>query len=225
MFERLELLIGNDKLKKLQQSSVLVVGIGGVGSYVVESLVRSSIGHLTLIDYDTIDISNLNRQLMTDTTNIGQYKTEVMQDRIMRINPGCEVTIINKKLVEDDILDIIKDKDYVVDACDDFNIKLALIIKCHEKGIRLISCMGMGNKVDPSKICICDISKTTCDPLAKSLRHALRDTSIKHTTVVSSTEVPMHSKILGSTSFVPSTAGLLIASHVVCEIGDIHAKK
>jgi len=226
MFDRLERLIGKDALTVLSNSTVLVVGLGGVGSYVIEGLVRSSIGHLILIDFDKIDITNLNRQLMTDTTNVGKLKTEVLKERAQKINPACKIDIINKKITHKDISALLDNKiDYVVDACDDLKVKLELIRCCKEKDIKIISSMGMANKIDPSKIEIMDISKTSCDPLAKSIRHSLHQMGINHVMVVCSKEVGKHSKILGSTAFVPSVAGLTIASYIVRDLGGLNENK
>jgi tRNA A37 threonylcarbamoyladenosine dehydratase len=226
MFDRLERIIGSDTLKVLNNSTVLVVGLGGVGSYVVEGLVRSSIGHLILVDFDKIDITNLNRQLMTDTTNIGLFKTDVLKDRVNKINPACKVDIITKKLTPNDIDDLLDNKiDYVVDACDDLKVKLSLIKSAKEKDIKIISSMGMANKIDPSKISIMDISKTSCDPLAKLMRHNLHEMGINHVMVVCSCEVAKHSKILGSTAFVPSVAGLTIAAYIVRDLGGLNENK
>lgn len=219
-FERLELLVG-DKFKNIQNKTILVLGLGGVGSYVCESLIRSGITNIIIVDNDIIDITNLNRQLMTTFDNIGQYKTDVWNERIKKINPYCQVTMI-KEFVDEDNIDILfKEKiDYFVDACDTINTKVLAIKKCQEKNINIISCMGTGNKMNPSRLKITDISKTKYDRLAKVMRKKLKDIGIKHVTVVCSDE-ESYTKIdkeVPSNSFVPSTAGLLITSYIINDI-------
>lgn len=220
---RLQLLIG-DKVDILKNSKILVIGLGGVGSYAVESLCRSGIGNLTLVDYDVIDSSNLNRQLMTNQNNIGLYKTDIWKDRINLINKDCIVTILNQKLEENDINELITNFDFVIDACDTVSVKKELIRVCHKKNINLISSMGTGNKLDPTKLEITDITKTNYDPLAKIIRKMVKDEKIKgKVMVVSSSEQPFktNSKTIASCSFVPSVAGLYCTSYVVNKlIGD-----
>lgn len=224
MFERFELLVGN-KIEDIKNKKVLVVGVGGVGSYTVESLVRCGIGSITIIDNDIIDITNLNRQLMTTTDNVGESKVEVLKKRIVSINPECSVNAINAFLDENNIDSIVNDYDYVVDACDTVKTKVSLIKTCNKKNIKLISAMGTGNKMDPSKLEITDIYKTNYDPLAKLIRHECRRLGIKKLTVVCSSELPIKKgvKIISSNSFVPATAGLLITSYIINDIvGEIH---
>ena len=224
MFERFELLVGN-KIEDIKNKKVLVVGVGGVGSYTVESLVRCGIGSITIIDNDIIDITNLNRQLMTTTDNVGESKVEVLKKRIVSINRGCSVNAINAFLDENNIDSIVNDYDYVVDACDTVKTKVGLINICNKKNIKLISAMGTGNKMDPSKLEITDIYKTNNDPLAKLIRHECRCLGIKKLTVVCSSELPIKKgvKTIPSNSFVPATAGLLITSYIINDIvGEIH---
>ena len=224
MFEIFELLVGN-KIEDIKNKKVLVVGVGGVGSYTVESLVRCGIGSITIIDNDIIDITNLNRQLMTTTDNIGESKVEVVKNRIESINPKCSVNAINAFLDENNIDSIVNDYDYVVDACDTVKTKVGLINICNKKNIKLISAMGTGNKMDPSKLEITDIYKTNYDPLAKLIRHECRGLGIKKLTVVCSSELPIKKgvKTIPSNSFVPATAGLLITSYIINDIvGDLH---
>ena len=224
MFERFELLVG-DKINDIKSKKVLVVGVGGVGSYTVESLVRCGIGSITIIDNDIIDITNLNRQLMTTTDNVGESKVEVLKKRIVSINPECNVNAINAFLDDSNIDSIVNDYDYVVDACDTVKTKVSLIKTCNKKNIKLISAMGTGNKMDPSKLEITDIYKTNNDPLAKLIRHECRRLGIKKLTVVCSSELPIKKgvKIISSNSFVPATAGLLITSYIINDIvGEIH---
>ena len=224
MFERFELLVGN-KIEDIKNKKILVVGVGGVGSYTVESLVRCGISSITIIDNDIIDITNLNRQLMTNHSNIGESKVEVLKNRIASINPECSVNAINAFLDDSNIDAIVNDYDYVVDACDTVKTKVSLIKTCNKKNIKLISAMGTGNKMDPSKLEITDIYKTNYDPLAKLIRHECRCLGIKKLTVVCSSELPIKKgvKTIPSNSFVPATAGLLITSYIINAIvGEIH---
>ncbi len=220
MFDRFKLLV-NDKFEDIENATVLVIGLGGVGSYTVESLVRSGIGSLILVDGDKIDITNLNRQLMTNMDNVGLFKTDVWNDRIKSINPNCNVITITKFIDKDNILELfIYDIDYVVDACDTVSTKILLIEKCHELGIKLISSMGTGNKMDPSKLKLVDIYKTSYDPLAKVIRKKCREVGIKKQMVVCSEEKSRISNIsvIPSNSFVPATSGLLMTSYIINDI-------
>ncbi len=224
MFERFELLV-EDKINDIKSKKVLVVGVGGVGSYTVESLIRCGIGSITIIDNDNIDITNLNRQLMTTQNNIGESKVDVLKNRILSINPNCNVNAINIFLDDSNIDSIVDDYDYVVDACDTVKTKVSLIKLCNKKNIKLISAMGTGNKMDPSRLEITDIYKTNYDPLAKLIRHECRCLGIKKLTVVCSREEPIKKgiKVIPSNSFVPATAGLLITSYIINDIvGDLH---
>lgn len=219
--KRLELLVGNEKIKKINDTKVLVLGLGGVGSYALEAIVRSGIGNIVIVDYDKIDITNLNRQLMTNHNNIGLLKTEVWKDRIKSINPSCNVEIVNKKLTKEDVKELFKyNIDYVIDACDTVDVKKELIPLCHENKVKLISSMGTGNKFDPSRLKIMDIRKTSYDPLAKSIRKFVVENKIKYkVNVVCSDELPLKvSNPIGSTAFVPATSGLLCASFVINDI-------
>ena len=224
MFERFELLVG-DKINDIKSKKVLVIGVGGVGSYTVESLVRSSISNITIIDNDVIDITNLNRQLMTTHDNIGLSKVEVLEKRIKSINPDCIVNAINTFVDDSNIDSIITDYDYVVDACDTVKTKLSIIRVCNKLGIKLISSMGTGNKMNPSLLQVTDIYKTSYDPLAKLIRSNCRKMGIKRLTVVCSKEISIKKgiKTIPSNSFVPATAGLLITSYIINDIvGDLH---
>ena len=224
MFERFELLVG-DKINDIKSKKVLIIGVGGVGSYTVESLVRSGISNITIIDNDIIDITNLNRQLMTTIDNIGLSKVEVLEKRIKSINPDCNVTALNIFVDDSNIDSIITDYDYVVDACDTVKTKLSIIRVCNKLGIKLISSMGTGNKMNPSLLQVTDIYKTNYDPLAKLIRSNCRKMGIKRLTVVCSKEIPIKKgiKTIPSNSFVPATAGLLITSYIINDIvGDLH---
>lgn len=220
-FERLELLI-KDKINDIYNKSVLVIGLGGVGSYAIEALIRSGIQDITIVDNDTISITNLNRQLMTYQNNIGKFKTDEIEKRILSINPKCKITKINKFITLENINELFnKNYDYIVDACDTITVKLELIRISKKKDIKLISSMGTGNKMDPSRLKIMDIRKTNYDPIAKIIRKMVKDEKIKgKVMVICSDEVPYTkiTNIIPSNSFVPATAGLLCASFIINDI-------
>ena len=220
MFDRTISLIGEINFKKIQEKTILVVGIGGVGGYATESLVRTGIKNIILIDHDTIDISNINRQIISTNKNIGNVKVEEFKKRILDINPDCNV--ITHKLFLDrtnyNLLDNYK-IDYIIDCCDSVDTKKLLIDYSLEKDIKLISSMGTANKLDPTKLQIVDIRKTSYDPLAKILRKYVNDKKInKKIMVVSSTEEPIKNKNLSTMIFVPATAGLLCSQYVIKDI-------
>jgi len=221
MFNRLELLIG-EKIDLIKNKTVLIIGLGGVGGYALESIVRSDIGKVIIVDYDVIDITNLNRQILSLKNNIGLKKVDVAEKRINEINENCIVIKIDEKILPHNIDILFKEKiDYVIDACDTVETKKEIIRQCIKRKIKLISCMGTGNKFNPSKLEITDIRKTSYDPLAKKIRKMVKDERIKEKImVVSSTEQPIktNSKIIGSNSFVPATAGLLCASFIINDI-------
>lgn len=219
--KRFELLVGNENIKKINDARVLVLGLGGVGSYALEAIVRSGVGNIIIVDYDMIDITNLNRQLMTNHNNIGLLKTDVWKERIKDINPNCNVEAVTKKLTKEDVNDLFKyNIDYVIDACDTLEVKKELILACHKNKVKLISSMGTGNKFDPSRLKIMDIRKTSYDPLAKNIRKFVVDNKINYkVNVVCSDELPLKvSNPIGSTAFVPATSGLLCASFVINDI-------
>jgi tRNA A37 threonylcarbamoyladenosine dehydratase len=220
MFERVISLVGKENLEKLKTKTVLVVGLGGVGGYATEALVRSGVKNLILIDYDKIDISNLNRQIITNQNNIGKYKTDVMKEHILSINKDCNVIVINTFLNNETISQLDNYQiDYIVDACDSVQAKKLLIDYALEKNIKLIASMGTANKLDPEKLTITDIRKTAYDPLAKILRKYVIDKKTnKKVMVVSTTEVPIKKDVLASMMFVPATAGILCAKYVVNDI-------
>lgn len=214
---RFRLLIGEENLKKIRNLKVLIIGLGGVGSYAIEALARSGINNLIIIDKDTIDITNLNRQLMSLHSNIGLNKTDVIENRIKNINKEAKVIKITKEITKDNIDELISLKpDYIIDACDTIEVKKELIRKSIKNDFKLISCMGTGNKMIP-KFEIMDLSKTTYDPIAKILRKMVKDEKInKKIIVVASNEKPIKTdKVIASNSFVPATAGLLLASYVI----------
>ena len=222
MYERIISFMGNDNLEKIKNTTVLIVGLGGVGGYAMESLVRSGIGNLILIDYDKIDESNLNRQIITNRFNIGLFKTDEAKKRILSINPNCNVITINTFIDKNNINIIDKyNIDYIVDACDSVEAKKLLIDYSLDKNIPLISSMGTANKIDPTKLSITDIRKTSYDPLAKILRKYVMDKKTnKKIMVVSSTEEPIRKDLLSSLVFVPATAGILCANYIIKKIID-----
>jgi tRNA A37 threonylcarbamoyladenosine dehydratase len=233
-FQRLGFLIGEDGLKMLSETHVAIFGIGGVGSFTTEALVRAGVGKVTLIDYDTIDITNLNRQIHALEGTVGLLKVEVMAERLKEINPDVDVVIMAEKIMPDTTADFFKTSyDYVVDAIDMVSSKLALIETCIHRDIPIMSSMGTGNKLDPTRLEVTDIYKTSVCPLARVMRHELKKRGVKRLKVVYSSEQPLvqtydqqtwevikdaRKKPPGSTSFVPSVAGLIIASQVIKDI-------
>ena len=218
-FSRLEKVIGSDNLNNLNNKTVLILGVGGVGGYVVESLARSNIGTLIIVDYDKVEESNINRQIIALNSTIGRSKVDVLEARIKDINSGCKVIKIDKFIDNNNYLELFDNHiDYFVDACDTVLVKKLVIKECLKRNIPFISSMGTGNKLDPSKLEIIDIRKTVNDPLARILRKFVKDEKInKKVMVLSSTELPIKTgdRTPGSTAFVPSSAGLLIASYIV----------
>lgn len=244
---RTELLIGSEGLEKLKNSKVIVFGIGGVGSYTVESLARAGVGTLVLIDDDTICLTNLNRQVHATYSTISKSKVEVMKERVLSINRKCNVITYETFVTEENIQEFIsEDTDYVVDAIDTVSAKIALAVYCQDKNIKIMSSMGTGNKLDPSQFKVTDIYKTRVCPLAKVMRYELRKRGVKSLKVVYSEETPIKPKsedvvtcktgcvctggtkkctirrqIPGSISFVPPVAGMIIASQVVKDMLNI----
>ncbi len=231
MFSRTELLLGKTNIDKLKKSTVIVFGIGGVGSYVVEALTRVGVGKIVIVDKDDISISNINRQLPATQQTIGLSKVKIMKERMLSINP--EITVVAKQEFylpgrADEFLN--DDLDYIVDAVDNVTAKLDLICCAKEKNIPIISSMGTGNKLDPTRLEIADIKKTSVCPLAKVMRKELRKRNVDSVKVVYSKEEPVvpmtvdeegnpiRSSVPGSISFVPSVAGLIIASEVVKDL-------
>lgn len=225
-YERTRMLLGDDAIKKLQKSSVIIFGVGGVGSFVAEAVARAGVGNITLVDNDSVSLTNINRQLIALNSTIGKMKTEVMADRIRDINPECSVKCINEFILYDNVDEIInKSYDYCVDAVDTVTAKLAIILKCNEHNIPVISSMGTGNKLDPTRLEITDIYKTSVCPLAKVMRKELKTRGVKKLTVCYSNEEPKkplppkeetnkrHTP--SSVSFVPSVAGLIIGGEVI----------
>ena len=224
-FSRTELLIGEDGIKKLKDSKVVIFGLGGVGSYVVEGLARAGIGRFILIDSDDVDITNINRQIIATHKTIGKPKVEISKERILAINPNAKIET-RKEFFTKDSEDFFDDSiDYIVDAVDTVSTKIEIIVRAKEKGILVISCMGTGNKLDPTKFEVADISKTSVCPLAKVIRKELGKKNIKNVKVLYSKEEPIKQtkliegkKVPASISFVPSVAGLIIAGEVIKDI-------
>ncbi len=228
IFKRTEMLIGSDNIKKLNNSHIAIFGIGGVGGYVAEALARCGIGKLTLVDNDVVSITNINRQIIATHDTIGQPKTEVMKKRIFSINPDANVKVRNCFFMPENSSEFdFKQYDYIVDAVDTVTAKIEIISIAKEEGVAVISSMGTGNKLDPTKFQIADISKTTVCPLARVMRRELKNRNIKNVPVLFSTEQPIEvlpiedtagKNSVGSISFVPSTAGLLIAGYIVNDL-------
>jgi len=226
-FSRTELLIGKDGIEKLKNSKVAVFGIGGVGSYVVEGLARSGIGNFILVDNDTVSISNINRQIIATTNTVGMDKVEVAKKRILSINPDAKVEIYKEFFMPDSKNIFDESVDYIVDSIDTITAKIELVVRANELNIPIISCMGTGNKLDPTKFEVTDIYKTEVCPLAKVMRKELRVRNIKSLKVLYSREEPIKTEIFdedtkkqvpGSISFVPSVAGLIIAGEVIKDL-------
>ena len=218
-FSRLEKLIGEEKLINLSKNSVLILGVGGVGGYVAESLARSGIGTLILVDFDTVDESNINRQIIALDSTIGLKKVDVLEKRIKEINSDINVIKIDK-FIDSENYTLLFDYeiDYFVDACDTVSTKKSVIKYCLDNNINFITSMGTGNKFDPSKLEIVDIRKTVNDPLARIIRKFVKDLKTnKKVMVCTSSELPIKTgdRTPGSTAFVPSSAGLLIGSYIV----------
>ena len=224
-FSRTELLIGKESLVKLSQAKVAVFGLGGVGSYVVEGLARAGVGHFVLVDHDKVSLTNLNRQLLATHDTIGKEKVVVAKERILSINPKAQVEIYpqffmpeTKGIIDDSL-------SYIVDAVDTVTAKIELVMRAEKYHIPIISCMGTGNKLDPTRFEITDIHKTSVCPLAKVMRKELRARGIKKLKVLYSKEEPIKPVEMleepckaGSISFVPSVAGLMIAGEVVKDL-------
>lgn len=226
-FTRTQMLLGQQGLEKLAKSSVAVFGVGGVGSFAVEALARAGVGHLRLVDFDVVDITNLNRQLHALHTTIGQPKAVLMTERVKQINPELVVETVVEKITPENVDSFLDGVDYVVDAIDMVSAKVALLAACFRRGLRVISSMGAGNRLDPTKLEVTDISKTHTCPLAKVVRKELRQFGIvRGIKVVFSSELPhkvegIDVRTPGSVPYVPSVAGLIIASVVVGELAGV----
>lgn len=244
-FSRTELLIGKDGEEKLKSAKVAVFGVGGVGSFVVEGLVRAGVGNIVIIDYDKICLTNLNRQIMATRKTIGKYKVDIMKDRILEINPDANVETYKEFYMPDSDTKIITDDlSYVADCVDTVTAKIEIIMKCKEANVPVMSAMGTGNKLDPTRFEITDIYKTSICPLAKVMRKELRKRNVDSLKVIYSKEEPIipvseaesscktncicppgtkrkcsiRNQVPGSISFVPSVAGLMIAGEIIKDI-------
>ena len=217
-------------MEKLSKSKVAVFGLGGVGSFVCEGLARSGIGNFVLVDFDKIDKSNINRQLIATTKTVGKYKVDLMKERILEINPDAKVEVYREFYMADSESDIItEDLSYAVDCVDTIMAKIAIICKCNELDVPVMSSMGTGNKLDPSLFEVADIYETSICPLARIMKKDLKKRNIEKLKVVYSPEMPINTndhainqnrkfKVKGSVSFVPSVAGLMIAGEVIKDI-------
>lgn len=244
-FSRTQLLLGAEAMERLRNARVIVFGVGGVGGFAVEALVRSGVGAIDLVDDDKVCLTNLNRQIIATRKTVGRYKTEVMEERIHAINPNC---IVHKHetffLPENREEFNFSEYDYVIDAVDTVTAKLELVMACQAAGTPIISCMGAGNKLDPTKLEVTDIYKTSVDPLARVMRRELKKRGVRHLKVVYSTEKALRPledmanscrthcicppgaahkcterrDIPGSVSFVPSVAGLIIGGEVIKDL-------
>lgn len=235
-FSRTRILLGDEGIDKLNNARVIIFGVGGVGGYVAESLARCGVGHIDLVDSDVVSETNINRQIIALHSTVGCYKTEVMRDRIMDINPNAEVVVHNCFYLPEtaDQFDFSK-YDYVIDAVDTVTAKISIIVEAKNKDVPVISSMGAGNKMNPASFQIADIYKTSVCPLAKVMRRELKKRGIKKLKCVYSTELPIQidessseykaeleesgkRQIPGSTAFAPSVAGLIIGSEVVKDL-------
>lgn len=230
-FSRTELLLGEEAMKKLKNAKVMVLGVGGVGSHCIEALARAGVGRLTLVDNDTVSLTNINRQSIAFHSTVGKYKTKVMKEKIADINPQCEVKTYEMFVLPENMDLLFEDKvDYIIDAIDTVTAKLALVEKAKELSVPIISSMGTGNKLHGELFEITDISKTSVCPLCKVMRKELKARGIYHLKVLYSKEQPLkpvgetgedagsRRAIPGSVSFVPPVAGLLIAGEVVRDL-------
>lgn len=230
MFEREALLIGEKGVEKLSKTKVMIFGVGGVGGYVLEGLVRAGVGRIVLVDNDNVSVTNINRQIIADTETVGRAKVEVAKERAERINPDIEINTEKTFVTKENAAEIIEkhNPDYIVDAIDTVSAKIAVIEYAYSKGIKIISSMGTGNKLEPERLTIADINKTTTCPLARVMRKELKERGVKKLSVLYSDENPVKSEdgnipvikekgrnAPGSISFVPSVGGLIIAAKVV----------
>ncbi len=231
-FQRTALLLGEDNILKLNNKTVAIFGVGGVGGYVCEALARSGIGHFIIVDNDDVSITNINRQIIALHNTIGRAKVDVMKERILEINPNAEVIAIKEFILPNNSSSFdFKNYDYVVDCVDTVTAKIEIVLKSIEGNTKVISSMGAGNKLDPQAFKVADIYKTSVDPLARVLRYELRKRGVKKLKVVYSTEQPLkiddsnidedkglRRTLPGSNAWVPASAGLLIASEVIKDL-------
>lgn len=231
-FARSELLLGSEVMKKLKDMKVLIFGVGGVGSYVCEALVRSGVGNFVLVDSDKVSLTNVNRQIHATLKTVGMSKVDVMKERMLEINPDCNIIVYEEFYLPDNHSDIISDDiTYIVDAIDTVSAKIDIIVEAKKRGIPIISAMGAGNKINPTRFEVTDIYKTSVCPLAKVMRRELKARGISTLKVVYSKEEPIKitnydccsedmdkKRVPGSLAFVPSVMGLIIASEIVKDV-------
>ncbi|MDD6646356.1 MAG: tRNA threonylcarbamoyladenosine dehydratase [Firmicutes bacterium] len=221
-FSRSQLLLGEDSMRKLSEAKVVIFGIGGVGGYTAEALARTGIGSFVLVDDDKVCLTNINRQIIATHRTLGMYKVEVMRDRILDINPDAHVEVRKCFYLPENAHEFdFSEYSYVVDAVDTVTAKLEIITQAKKSNVPVISCMGAGNKLDPTKFQVTDIYKTSMCPLAKVIRHECRKRGIKKLKVVYSTEQPTRLAergVPGSVAFVPSVAGLIAAGEVIRDL-------
>ncbi|AWZ49211.1 tRNA threonylcarbamoyladenosine dehydratase [Hathewaya limosa] len=228
---RTELLIGKNAINDLKNSKVVILGVGGVGGFVTEAIARSGVGTIVLVDKDTVSLTNLNRQIIATHDTIGKVKVDIMKERILSINPECNVITHQCFISKENIEELIqKDVDYVVDAIDTVSSKISVIEYCYKNNINIISSMGTGNKMDPTQFKITTLNKTKVCPLAKVMRHELKKRGIEKVKVLYSEEIPLKPQILegaelkgnrqapGSMPFVPPVAGMIIGGEVIKDI-------
>lgn len=240
-YSRTEMLFGHEAIEALAAARVAVFGVGGVGGYAVEVMARSGVGHLDLIDNDTVSITNINRQIIALNSNVGQYKVDVARQRVLDINPQCDVRAIRMFYLPEEANNIdLSEYDYVVDCIDTIKAKIDIAMRCHELGVPVISSMGAANKLDPTMFRVTDLSKTSMDPIARIMRKKLRKAGIEHLKVVYSEEQPEKATdsdapddnattskrpVPASNAFVPAAAGIIIGGEVVKDIIGIGRKQ
>lgn len=229
IYKKTILLLGKENTEKLKKSNICIVGIGGVGSYTLEALSRCGILNITIIDKDVVDISNINRQLIALNSTVGKSKVEVAFRRVLDINPDIKINAMKLEITKQNVNQILNQNfDYIVDCVDNLEAKIAIIEYAYKNNVKCISSMGMGKRINPLDIKVSDISKSSVCPLAKKVRKVLKNLGIKKQKVVFSVENPIKSNDnteIGSISFVPSTAGLVIASEVVKDILGVEVKE
>jgi len=217
---RLNKIIDDSTLNEIKSKTVLIIGLGGVGGHALESIVRMGVNNIIIVDNDIVDETNLNRQLLSLRSNIGEYKVDVARKRVLDINPNCNVITINKFIDSTNYMEVFSyNIDYVIDACDTVTTKILLIEECLNRDIKIISCMGTGNKFHPEMLEICELKKTSYDPLAKVIRNKFKNEKRKIMVVYSKEEgVKINDRTPGSSSLVPSCAGILCASYIINDI-------
>ena len=218
--DRLNKIMDDSTLNEIRNKTILIIGLGGVGGTALESIVRMGVNNIIIVDNDVVDITNLNRQILSLKSNIGEYKTEVAKKRILDINPECNVITINKFIDSTNYLELFSyNIDYVIDACDTVTTKILLIEECLNRNIKIISSMGTGNKFHPEMLEICELKKTSYDPLAKVIRNKFKNEKRKIMVVYSKEEgIKIEDRTPGSSSLVPSSAGIMCASYIINDI-------